>query len=70
MPIEDASIPRGWLCPRCGRVWAPHVDFCDCKNSTKQSGGAVISCPGEWTLTQLQPIWRGPHRQVGPTSID
>lgn len=21
----------GWLCPRCGRVNAPHINYCDCR---------------------------------------
>ena len=21
----------GWICPKCGKVWAPHIDYCiDC----------------------------------------
>lgn len=25
--------PTGWVCPRCGKVWAPHVDQCrDCSS--------------------------------------
>lgn len=23
----------GWICPKCGKVWAPHIDFCDCGNN-------------------------------------
>lgn len=23
----------GWICPKCGKVWAPHVNFCDCGNN-------------------------------------
>lgn len=30
MPGRSRNIPRGWLCPRCGTVWAPDVDHCEC----------------------------------------
>lgn len=22
----------GWICPRCGKVYAPHIASCDCVN--------------------------------------
>ena len=28
---EEAEIPIGWLCPRCGAVNAPDVKRCDCE---------------------------------------
>jgi len=28
--LDCFSIPKGWLCPRCNRVNAPHVDHCPC----------------------------------------
>lgn len=33
MPGRSRNIPRGWLCPRCGTVWAPDVDHCECAPS-------------------------------------
>ncbi len=24
------TVPTGWLCPRCKRIWSPDVLFCDC----------------------------------------
>lgn len=27
---HNTSPPQGWICPRCSKVWAPHVDKCDC----------------------------------------
>ena len=26
------SVLLGWMCPRCRRVWAPIVTFCDCQS--------------------------------------
>ena len=28
---EDKEIPQGWLCPRCGRIVSPFVNYCDCE---------------------------------------
>ena len=25
---------KGWECPRCGKVWAPWVECCDCRKQT------------------------------------
>lgn len=27
--------PKGWVCPRCGHVYAPHVDECKNCNSLR-----------------------------------
>lgn len=29
---------RGWQCPQCGQVWAPHVSRCDCKANPHKVG--------------------------------
>lgn len=26
-----SEIPQGWLCPRCGRIVSPFVNYCDCE---------------------------------------
>ena len=28
---ESREIPQGWLCPRCGRIVSPFVNYCDCE---------------------------------------
>ena len=25
---------KGWECPRCGKIWAPWVECCDCHEQT------------------------------------
>jgi hypothetical protein len=27
-----SEIRKGWICPRCGKVHAPDIKTCDCKN--------------------------------------
>lgn len=29
-PTTDKTTIYGWICPKCGKVNAPHRDFCDC----------------------------------------
>ena len=32
---------KGWVCPRCGKVWAPWVRSCECSPPTMSTGGSV-----------------------------
>lgn len=33
MSILESNTPIGWICPKCGRVYAPFVLYCDhCNN--------------------------------------
>ena len=27
---EESNFPTGWVCPKCGRVHAPHISGCYC----------------------------------------
>lgn len=45
VPCDPPStLNYGWICPKCGKVNAPHRDFCDC------SGGSyypnIVYCNG------------------------
>ena len=31
LEYEEAEIPTGWLCPRCGTINAPDVRRCECE---------------------------------------
>ena len=33
IPREDS--PVGWVCPKCGRCWAPHVNGCSHCNTSE-----------------------------------
>lgn len=43
---------RGWECPKCGHVYAPHVDECSNCNrpitQTTGTGGIKITVNPEW----------------------
>lgn len=28
---DPEHVPLGWICPRCGHVWAPDVRECTCE---------------------------------------
>jgi hypothetical protein len=35
-PVEQPMLySYGWICPRCGRVWAPGVQTCGCPPPTR-----------------------------------
>lgn len=53
MSAGDTYIPRGWMCPKCGQVWAPHVDRCYCRK-----GGAEIPWGGPFYPQPVQPDWQ------------
>lgn len=29
---EDDTLPKGWICPKCGKCLAPWVSKCNCYN--------------------------------------
>lgn len=50
---------KGWICPKCGRVYAPWIDKC------QYCGGSTITytpptCPYRW--------WYDPHNWTVTTS--
>lgn len=37
IPTGDPITPEGWECPRCARVYGPHVNECESCNAKKFS---------------------------------
>ena len=40
-------MKEGWICPRCGKVNAPFIGWCDCKPDEDMSN-ADSECPSGW----------------------
>ena len=35
LPVEYRVLPIGWVCPKCDRVNAPHINQCPCEACPK-----------------------------------
>ena len=40
---SNKAIMYGWVCPKCGKVNAPHRDFCDCSGNHNPN---IVYCNG------------------------
>lgn len=38
----------GWICPKCGKVYAPWVSSCDCSTSVSTTLTSVSKCKHSW----------------------
>ena len=45
-------MKEGWICPRCGKVNAPFIGWCDCKLDETVSNGDS-ECPCGWGITGI-----------------
>ncbi len=39
VPIEPAPLKYGWTCPRCEKIWGPHIAGCTCNPVKDDPGG-------------------------------
>ena len=44
---RNAEANLGWICPKCGYVWAQHVDGCSNCNRPKLCTGTSVNVKGE-----------------------
>lgn len=44
-------MKEGWVCPRCGKVNAPFIPSCDCKDSISNSN--FNQCNHIWALDRV-----------------
>lgn len=47
-------MKEGWICPRCGKVNAPFIGWCDCKpNEVASNANDECGCGGahEWRIS-------------------
>lgn len=47
-------MKEGWICPRCGKVNAPFIGWCDCKtNEVASNANDECGCGGahEWCIS-------------------
>lgn len=51
-------MSEGWICPRCGKAWAPWVAQCDCTERPWQvtcEGTGTFPAMGNKTITTANP---------------
>ncbi len=48
-------VPLGWVCARCGRVWAPGVKVCECAGEGSAAGERLATA-GERLATAGGPV--------------
>lgn len=42
-PYTDSFIQEGWVCPRCKKVLAPWVSYCDCVNNIRTTNYTIVN---------------------------
>jgi hypothetical protein len=58
----DLTTPKGWQCPKCGKVWAPSIPCCDCHKLVNAAETRIDWAPSPSTTSSLS-IGRNIHLQ-------
>jgi hypothetical protein len=62
-------VNQPWICPRCERVCAPHVDYCDCSPvGNARSINIVVPAPIPFA-PPLNPTVVSPYSPLHPSTI-
>lgn len=38
---QSVNLPSGWVCPKCGRVNAPHINQCPCSLAEERINSGI-----------------------------
>lgn len=60
--------PKGWECPKCGKVWAPSIPCCDCHKQKASSGLTYSDDGASWIPVQSKTTDAGRYiAEITPT---
>lgn len=67
---QDYFAPKGWVCPKCGRVYAPSTPMCwYCSGNNNTITNVGTTKPVDWD-TYLRPVTLNSDTfQIHPDSI-
>lgn len=40
--LTNDDLYKGWECPKCHKVYAPHISFCNCQIKLKEEGRPIL----------------------------
>lgn len=58
------ELPRGWMCPRCGKGVAPYITVCPCVADVSVKPKSIWNDEKHTAAvgTYLRPIWMSEHK--------